>query len=455
MTTLPVAVIGAGPVGLAAAAHLIEWGETPILFEAGERIGANVRDWGHVRLFSPWRWVIDKAAARILESNGWQRPDDDLLPTGNDLLKDYMEPLARAPQLAPHIHTNSRVIAISRRFVDKLKDLGRDDAPFILQVENNEGDVAYHEARAVIDATGTWNTPNPTGANGLPAIGEARVADRVRYGIPDVLNAERARYANQRVVVVGSGHSAINAVLDLAALRETAPETRITWVVRGHNMQRIYGGGADDQLPERGALGTRIKALVDSGSIELAAPFRVMEMRQTPQGIDVLGESNGQSACIEADQIITATGSRPNLDMLRELRLDLDSSLESPRTLAPMIDPNIHSCGSVPPHGEAELRHPEANFYIVGMKSYGRAPTFLLATGYEQTRSVVAALVGDYEAAAQVHLDLPETGVCATDFLEDGTEVSCCGTPVTSNISIDIPLVQVNSASPANDKGCC
>ncbi len=114
---------------------------------------------------------------------------------------------------------------------------------------------------------------------------------------------------------------------------------------------------------------------------------------------------------------------------MRELRLALDTSLESPVALAPLIDPNVHSCGTVPPHGVEELSHPEENFYIVGMKSYGRAPTFLTLTGYEQVRSIVAALTGDYEAARNVELILPETGVCSTDT--DGS----CGLPSTQEVA--------------------
>jgi len=96
--------------------------------------------------------------------------------------------------------------------------------------------------------------------------------------------------------------------------------------------------------------------------------------------------------------------------------------------LAPLIDPNHHSCGTVPPHGVDELTHPELGYYAIGVKSYGRAPTFLLATGYEQARSVVAALAGDWEAARDVQLHLPETGVCSSTLALDGAEAeSCCG----------------------------
>jgi hypothetical protein len=97
--------------------------------------------------------------------------------------------------------------------------------------------------------------------------------------------------------------------------------------------------------------------------------------------------------------------------MLCEVRLEMDPGVEAPAQLAPLIDPKFHSCGTVAPHGAALLSHPDEDFYVVGMKSYGRAPT-LLATGYEQVRSVAAALAGDQEASARVELQLPETGVC-------------------------------------------
>ena len=439
---LPVAIIGAGPVGLAAGAHLIERGETPILFEAGASIGANLLNWGHVRMFSPWEYTVDSASVRLLEAQGWQMPSKQELPTGRDLVERYLAPLAELPELRDHIHLNARVVAVSRLNIDKMKDTAREDAPFVLQVVYGNGDEALIEARAVIDASGTWQQPNPLGSSGLPALGEKRNAQHISYGIPDVRKTERQRYANQRVMVVGSGHSAINALLELAALKSEAADTVIYWAMRGTNLARVYGGGEDDALPARGRLGTRIQAHVDAGTILIVSPFRVRELAAGEAGIDVIGDTLDGAKSLQVDEIIAATGARPDLDMLRELRLDLDPSLESTRQLAPMIDPNIHSCGTVRPHGEAELRQPEKNFYIVGMKSYGRAPTFLLATGYEQVRSVVAALAGDWEAARDVQLNLPETGVCSTDLAGDGG--ACCSPASAQPALLSISAIPVN-----------
>jgi thioredoxin reductase len=433
--TLPVAIIGAGPVGLAAAAHLIQRGETPIIFEAGAEIGANTRQWQHVRMFSPWEFTVDRATVALLEAHGWSMPPANALPTGRDLIEKYMQPFAQLPEVQPHIHLNSRVTAISRKAIDKMKDNGRENAPFVIRVQCADGTEEIIEARAVIDASGTWHNPNPLGSDGLSAIGEASAQSHIFYGIPDVKNQER--YANKRVMVVGSGHSAINALLELADLQEQYSQTHITWVLRSTNMQRVYGGETDDALPARGQLGTRMKKLVDAGLVSIESPFRIRQISTTANGVAVTGETRNGFKTVEVDEIIAATGARPDLAMLRELRIALDSSLETTPTLAPMIDPNIHSCGTVRPHGEAELRHPEKDFYIVGMKSYGRAPTFLLATGYEQARSVVAALVGDWETARDVQLNLPETGVCSSNLASDSGEAvsACCGAAPSEKVA--------------------
>ena len=243
------------------------------------------------------------------------------------------------------------------------------------------------------------------------------MASRMSWG------RERARYAGRRVIVAGSGHSAVNCLLDLMALRREAPGTQIRWVMRGDNMQKVYGGGADDALQARGQLGLRIQAAVEAKALEIVAPFHGRESSgEGTLACSSAATSTGGSGDFYADEIIVCAGARPDLDLLRELRLDLDPTVECSRALAPLIDPNLHSCGTVRAHGEAELRQPEPDFYILGMKSYGRAPTFLLATGYEQARSVTAALSGDWAAARAVQLNLPETGVCVTDYaLED-----CC-----------------------------
>lgn len=423
MSNLPVAVIGAGPVGLAAAAHLQKYHQPFVVLEAGAEAGAAVRAWGHVRTFSPWRYMVDGAARELLERDGWQSPDADQLPTGHELVDQYVGPLARHSAIAPHVKYGSRVVAVGRKDFDKVRTKGRDQQPFEIRLASGE----TIEARAVIDASGTWYRPNPAGSGGIAAAGERDRADRVAYGIPDVLLRERARYAGKRVLVVGSGHSAFNVVLDLLKLADEAPETRMTWAMRRESLDTVWGGGGADALEARGALGQRAKRAVESGRIRVLTPFRIRTIVNINDDVRVTGAIRDAAVAVDVDQVIVCTGFRPDLEMLTEVRLGIDPWLECATALGPLIDPNEHSCGTVRPHGARELAHPEKDFYIVGMKSYGRAPTFLLATGYEQARSVVAMLAGDVAAAERVELVLPETGVCSVAGAASGG--ACCGGP--------------------------
>ena len=442
--SLPVAVIGAGPVGLAAAAHLVRYRQPFVVLEAGAEAGAAIRRWGHVRMFSPWRYTIDQNAQSLLEGTGWQRPNPDSLPTGDELVDGFVAPLAQHPAIAPHVRFNARVVSVGRKDFDKVRTKGRHEQPFAIRLAS--GDTV--EARAVIDASGTWSQPNPAGSGGVAVAGEREHAERIAYGIPDVLSRERGRYAGKRVLVVGSGHSAFNVVLDLLTLAEQSSCTQVTWVMRRDNLDTVWGGGASDQLAARGELGQRAKRAFESGRLHVVTPFRIRSVVTSAASLVVHGDVNGEDRSLAVDQMIVCTGFRPNLDMLREVRLSIDPWLESTSTLGPLIDPNQHSCGSVPPHGARELTHAEQDFYIVGMKSYGRAPTFLLATGFEQARSVVALLAGDVAAAERVELVLPETGVCNTTTVGQ----SCCGGPAAAEV--DACCVADADAKAAGESGC-
>lgn len=429
---LPVAVIGAGPVGLAAASHLAERGMAAVVLEAGKEVGANIMSWGHVRLFSPWRFNMDPAARRLLEGADWAPPDLDHLPTGRELVLHYLRPLAA--RLATHttILTDAGVTHVARVGLDKVHSAGRDEQPLVLQITSAAGNRQQVLARAVIDATGTWTSPNPLGANGLPALGEDTLSARIHYGIPDVLGKDRAAYANKTVLVVGAGHSAANTIISLAELARTKPATRIVWATR-KGASRVLGGGAQDALPARGRIGQDLQRLLQSGALTLEAHVQFERIHQDGGALSVAGTRRGEPVEFTGiDRVVVATGQRPDTSMTRELRIAWDPALECVPALAPLIDPNVHSCGTVPPHGVVELTQPEPSFFVIGAKSYGRAPTFLLATGFEQARSVVAALAGDMEAARRVELNLPQTGVCGVPADDDGSNGCCAPGPARS-----------------------
>lgn len=431
---LPVAIVGAGPVGLAAAAHLISRGLTPIVFERGETVGSTLLEWGHVRVFSPWRYNIDAVARALLEQSGWRAPDEEALPTGSEIVADYLAPLAALPQIAPNIRLGATVTAITRQGHDKVSNEGRQESPFVIRYQDANGEHRVF-ARAVIDASGTWTQPNPIGTDGLPVPGERQAGDRIAYGIPDVIGGSRSDYAGKRVLVIGGGHSAINLALALMELQGEAPGTEIFWALRRNSVAKLLGGGLNDQLPERGALGLAAKRAIEDGSMTMLAPFSVDCIDASGDHLTVKATLAGKPFGLPVDRIVVATGFRPDLSFLREIRVALDPVVEAPPALAPLIDPNLHSCGTVPAHGVVELAHPEPGFTIVGSKSYGRAPTFLMATGYEQVRSVVAEIAGDYRAAREVRLVLPETGVCsATGVREKASSAGCCGGPAPAKV---------------------
>lgn len=424
MSDLPVVVVGAGPIGLAAAAELVERGLEPLVLERAGQAGAAVAEWHHVRLFSPWSELVAPAAGRLLAATGWQRPPDAEYPTGEEWAARYLRPLAAA--LGDRVRFGAEVVGVARRGRDRVVDAGRDTEPLTVHVRGAQERIT---ARAVIDASGTWGTPNPLGGDGLPAVGERAAADRISYRVPDLTDdGVRARYAGRHVVIAGSGHSALTA---LVAFADLAPATRITWLLRRGGVGSAFGGGEADQLPARGALGLRARAAVEAGHIAVVPGFRTERVDDRD-----LVSDNGQRVS-DVDEVVALTGFRPDLSWLSELRLALDPTLQAPVALAPLVDPNVHSCGTVYPHGVTELGHPEPNVYLAGMKSYGRAPTFLAMTGYEQVRSIAAALAGDRAAAERVELVLPETGVCGGAGVFDdpaGDQAGGCCAPAGSEV---------------------
>ncbi|MFI0469221.1 NAD(P)-binding domain-containing protein [Saccharopolyspora sp. 5N102] len=428
MNELPVVVVGAGPIGLAAAAHVLERGLQPLVLETGSEAGSAVREWNHVRLFSPWSELIDPAAARLLEQHGWQAPDPTRYPTGSDWAQDYLQPLAAA--LGDHVRFGAQVVGVARRGRDRVVDAGRESEPLTVHVATAVGEERI-TAQAVIDASGTWGSPNPLGGDGLPAMGERAAAGRVVYRVPDLTSAlERERYAGKRIAIAGSGHSALTALVAFAGLAEQDPDTEVVWLLR-RGTAGVFGGGEADQLPARGALGQRAARAAEAGFVRTMTGFRTAAVEEDGDGRLVLTSFDGYKT-EPVDEVVALTGFRPDLSWLSEVRLDLDPVLQAPTALAPLIDPNVHSCGTVYPHGAKELKQPERGVYLVGMKSYGRAPTFLAMTGYEQVRSVVAAIAGDTEAAERVELTLPETGVCGGAGLFDepeGDQDGGCCTP--------------------------
>lgn len=415
----PVVILGAGPIGLAAASHLSKQDIPFVVLEKGSRVGSTMLEWGHVQLFSPWSYVVDAISRELLQSMDWKEPDRDEYPTGKDVVEQYLEPLAALPEIEKNLILHAEVVSVSRSGLDKMKNANREQSLFEIHYMK-EGFLHSLKGQAVIDATGTWSSPNPVRSSQVWLPDELALQDRISYNIPN-REIDQQKYSNKHVAVVGSGHSAIQTISELIAL----PNTQITWIIRKKSVNEVYGGEQNDQLSKRGELGTLAKSFIESGQVKVVTDFRVNRITEETNGKITIW-SDQETSVHDVDFVVANTGFRPSFEFLKEIRLGLEPGTESPVQLAPLIDPNLHSCGTVRPHGEAVLRHPEKDFYIAGMKSYGRAPTFLLLTGYEQIRSIVAHLAGDTESAQKVSLVLPETGVCSVSRVKNVVSSGCC-----------------------------
>ncbi|WP_010651966.1 NAD(P)-binding domain-containing protein [Oceanobacillus massiliensis] len=432
LSSLPTVIIGAGPTGLAAAAHLHEYDERFLILEKGSHAGSNIQEWSHVQLFSPWEYNIDRAAKRLLQETEWEEPVSDQLPTGGELVKEYLEPFAALPSIRTNIVYHAEVKAITKKNIDKVKSDSREAAAFILFVNIN-GSIKKIEAKAIIDATGTWNSPNPPFADGVWRTEE--LINKLHVNIPNI-KEEADRFKNKHIAVIGSGHSALNSLIELTDLKAAFPDTKISWIIRKQHISETFGGEENDELAARGSLGSKAHQLVDNGLLHIHSGFYVDEIKEQDNSF-VIQSSDGISIN-GIDEVIVNTGARPDFSFLKELRLDIDPTVESTKELAPLIDPNLHSCGTVRPHGEKELRHPEAGFYIAGVKSYGRAPTFLMATGYEQVRSITAYIAGNMEESAKIKLKLPQTGVCKA-----------------REVPKQLQIIEVNAGDSCGKTSCC
>lgn len=280
----------------------------------------------------PWGELVDPAAEKLLAPTGWVRPDAATYPTGGDWAERYLQPLADV--LGARIRYGVTVTGVARAGRDRVVDSGRDEQPFTVHLRSTAGDEERLTARAVIDASGTWATPAPMGADGLPALGEKAAAEHVTYRVPDLNDpAVRARYAGRRTAVVGSGASAFTALALLADLAKAEDGTHTSWILRRGIGANTYGGGEADQLPARGALGLRAREAVEAGHASAVTAFRTQAVERE-NGRLVLVSDDGRRLD-PVDEVIVLTGFRPDLSFLSELRLGLDERLQAPTVLAP------------------------------------------------------------------------------------------------------------------------
>lgn len=391
------AIVGAGPVGLEAAAAAVERGFDVHVFERGEP-GAHVLAWGHLRLFTPWSANLGPASARLLARHGWTAPPAAEHPTGAELVERCLAPLATTPELGARVHAHAQVVHVGRRATLPGED-ARADQPFRLLVRDAGGRENFLHAFAVLDASGTYGTPCWAGTGGIPARGELYLAPQMSYYPDDVRGLRRSRHAGRRTLVIGGGASAATTVCALAQLAAEEPGTSVLWVTRERDA--LAGERAHDPLPARSELFAQARALRTGDPAVTwvgGAEVEGFEYNSATHQYRVTLDVDGQPRVETVAQVIVNTGYAPDSGPWRELRVELDPVLRAPVALAAAL----HAAGAAEalPAGDAEtLAHPEPGLYVVGAKSYGRHAGFELAAGFAQVGAVVDALAARLGAA--------------------------------------------------------
>ncbi|NNF08401.1 MAG: NAD(P)-binding domain-containing protein [Candidatus Eisenbacteria bacterium] len=388
-----VAVIGAGPIGLEAALYAARSGFDVQVYEA-DSVGASLRDWGHVTLFTPWSM---NASPLAVEALGLNFPAQET-PTGAQMVSDYLEPLAALPELHDRIHTFHRVVTIGRGGLLKGEailaagDKRRTRQPFRILMDAPQGE-RIEEADFVIDTTGVYGQPNAMGRGGIPARGERFLGTRKFEGIPDVLNRDKNLFSGKKVLVVGGGLSAATTLRDLSKSDVAA----VHWVNRGNNPPLVPM--PNDPLPTREALVQDANSLaknppehwtVYSRSQVLAFEINGGQVRVTLDSPD--------TSPFDVDLVVNQTGFRPKNALYRELQVHECYATQGPMALsAALMGSKGSDCTTQSSQGANTLKSPEPNFYILGNKSYGRSNNFLLRVGHEQIRDAFQLITGNPE----------------------------------------------------------
>ena len=405
-TPARLAILGAGPIGLEAALYARFLGYDVVVYEAGE-VAASVRRWGHVRMFTPFgmnRSPLGLAATGA-QDESYQPPADEALLTGREWAERYLLPLAATDLLADHLRLQTTVIAVGKEEVLKGDMPGHEDRgdwSFRVLSRDAAGNERVELFDGVLDCTGVFARANWLGHGGIPAVGELALASQIDYRLPDILGADRGRYAGRHTLLVGSGMSAATNIVALAELAKFDAATRVTWITRREGPAGAGGPIAvieNDRLPERAALARAANALTASGGPVTYWPRTVVERvarsgADSPFEVELSGE---HPQTILSDNILANVGFRPDNGIYEELQIHECYATQGPIKLAAaLLSTAAGDCLDQQSHGPPSLCNPEPNYYILGHKSYGRGPNFLFQRGLEQIRDVFK-VIGDRE----------------------------------------------------------
>lgn len=396
-----IAILGGGPIGLEAALASVE-AELPFtLYEAAPQVAGNIRSWGHVRLFTPWSMNVSPRARAALQTAGYDVPDGDECPTGAELVEKVLDPLAALPDIAPRVRLGARVVEVGREGLLKSDEIGTGERAarrFRLLLRDTDGRESVEHADVVLDCTGTYDRPNALGAGGIRAPGEQASEAHIVRRIPDLtmpsLEGDAPGWSGTRILLVGAGHSAQTAARDLAELTRRVPATRVTWAIR--SPAPSFGAVPDDPLPRRHSLVERARSLAfgSDSPFDVRLGRSVDALRASGDGIVVtLRDEEGDAEEVVVDRVVSLTGAVGDARMYRQLQVHECYATSGPMKLAAaLLASGSADCLEQESHGVDALRSPEPDFWILGMKSYGRNSSFLLRAGWDQVEDVFSVL---------------------------------------------------------------
>ncbi|MBI4364720.1 MAG: hypothetical protein HY568_04750 [Candidatus Latescibacteria bacterium] len=431
MATGLIGIIGAGPIGLEAALLARELGHRVRVYEAGA-VGEHFLRYGPVRLFTPFHMNATERGRKRLRAAGLRLPADDAILTAEEFRERYLVPLSRLPDLEGSITARTRVTGIGREGLVKGQSIGPDGNPprasrrFLIRVQPDGGAGRFERADAVIDASGVYACPNATGPGGLPALGEESLGSLLEQHLPAITREARARYAGRRILLIGDGRSAANALADIDALvreGEDAARTRVEWIHRDRGGPWLAPVPAEEleRLPSLRDLDSRANRIAREApwlnrrpGAEVAS-YRLLPSGEVEVTLAARGTAGDRAAApregaaregdrLVVDRVLALVGYRPDLSLFRELQVHLCYASEGPMALAAAIlasRPNAGAAGSAgapvgclsqSTHGPESLKSPEPDFYVLGAKSYGRNPNFLLSLGHRQIEDALGLI---------------------------------------------------------------
>jgi thioredoxin reductase len=332
---------------------------------------------------------------RVRQVLSGKLPPDEGILTGGEFVEAVLEPLSRLSAFDGRIHCGHRVIAIARSGLGKMglpNHPLRAERPFRVLTEDIEGREHLFEADFVFDASGVYGQPNWAGAAGMPAPGERRLGSRIVRHLYDFDGRQFQRYAGKRVLLVGHGHSAAHAILALNNILKQVTSTQLIWAVRTDRTKPILDI-PDDPLLERARIAGAANQIAQNPpkNLQVFRRTHLDALVDSPFGLKVKLKAWRSFEELAVDEIITLTGYRPNLEMLRELSAEYSGVSEGVSGLYRALT-NITDCLAKIDIKPQALQTGEPNFFVVGMKSYGRSSGFLLRSGIDQLEAIFSML---------------------------------------------------------------